>query len=73
MWDGKGGREGSRGEIEYPISFFPGLMMNVKVIVNYVGSWLRGEGGCPLDGVIEDLATAEISRVIFFSPKLYLW
>jgi malate synthase len=40
-----------------------GVEKNVKVALHYIQSWLNGEGGCPLDGNLEDLATAEISRV----------
>lgn len=56
-----------------------GVKLDVKVALNYIESWMRGEGGCPLDYAVEDLATAEISRVCFFFPveftqgKSQLW
>ncbi len=40
-----------------------GVRTDVRVALYYIESWLRGEGGCVLDGNLEDLATAEISRV----------
>lgn len=40
-----------------------GVAGDVRVALSYIESWLRGEGGLPLDGILEDLATAEITRV----------
>ncbi|HEY2844095.1 MAG TPA: malate synthase A [Bryobacteraceae bacterium] len=39
-----------------------GLRMNVDVGVQYLESWLRGSGCVPIYNLMEDAATAEISR-----------
>jgi malate synthase len=39
-----------------------GLRQNVSVGVQYLEAWLRGHGAVPLFGLMEDAATAEISR-----------
>jgi malate synthase len=39
-----------------------GLRQNVSVGVRYIEAWLRGSGCVPLDHLMEDAATAEISR-----------
>jgi len=39
-----------------------GLRHNVRVGVQYIESWLRGNGCVPLYNLMEDAATAEISR-----------
>jgi malate synthase len=39
-----------------------GLRHNVRVAVRYLESWLRGQGCVPIDNLMEDAATAEISR-----------
>ncbi len=39
-----------------------GLRDNVRVTVGYIESWLRGVGAVALDNLMEDAATAEISR-----------
>jgi malate synthase len=39
-----------------------GLRHNVRVGVQYVEAWLRGQGCVPLYDLMEDAATAEISR-----------
>ena len=39
-----------------------GLRHNVKVGVQYIEAWLRGQGCVPLYNLMEDAATAEISR-----------
>jgi len=39
-----------------------GLRHNVRVGIQYVESWLRGQGCVPLYNLMEDAATAEISR-----------
>jgi len=46
--------EGSRTE--------QGLRLNVRVGVQYLEAWLRGSGCVPLYHLMEDAATAEISR-----------
>lgn len=39
-----------------------GLDMNVNVALGYIAAWLRGQGAVPLHNLMEDAATAEISR-----------
>ena len=39
-----------------------GLKMNVNVGIGYLAAWLRGQGAVPLHNLMEDAATAEISR-----------
>jgi malate synthase len=39
-----------------------GLRWNVSVGVQYLGSWLAGSGAVPIYNLMEDAATAEISR-----------
>jgi len=39
-----------------------GLRMNLNVGVHYLGSWLAGNGCVPIHNLMEDAATAEISR-----------
>jgi isocitrate lyase len=39
-----------------------GLRQNVRVGIFYLESWLRGRGCVPIDNLMEDAATAEISR-----------
>jgi malate synthase len=39
-----------------------GLRMNIRVGVQYIEAWLRGNGAVPLYNLMEDAATAEISR-----------
>ena len=39
-----------------------GLRLNIRVGVQYMESWLRGQGCVPLYNLMEDAATAEISR-----------
>lgn len=39
-----------------------GLRINVSVGVQYIASWLRGQGAAPINNLMEDAATAEISR-----------
>ncbi|MCG7336501.1 malate synthase A [Sporosarcina sp. ACRSM] len=39
-----------------------GLRMNCSVGVQYIASWLRGNGAAPINHLMEDAATAEISR-----------
>jgi len=45
-----------------------GLSMNVNVGIGYIASWLRGVGAAPLHNMMEDAATAEISRT-----QLWQW
>jgi malate synthase len=39
-----------------------GLRTNVSVGVRYLASWLAGNGAAAIDNLMEDAATAEISR-----------
>src|SRR5487761_47558 len=39
-----------------------GLRLNVSVGVQYIESWLRGVGAAAINNLMEDVATAEISR-----------
>jgi malate synthase len=39
-----------------------GLRQNINVGIGYIEAWLRGAGCVPLDHLMEDAATAEISR-----------
>jgi malate synthase len=39
-----------------------GLRMNVSVAMQYIDNWLRGNGAAAINNLMEDAATAEISR-----------
>src|SRR5207244_10890584 len=39
-----------------------GLHQNVSVGIKYIASWLRGTGAAAINNLMEDAATAEISR-----------
>jgi malate synthase len=41
---------------------FQGLRVNIDVGIQYLESWLRGVGCVPIYNLMEDAATAEISR-----------
>jgi len=45
-----------------------GLRMNINVGIQYLEAWLRGNGCVPLYNLMEDAATAEISRA-----QLWQW
>jgi malate synthase len=45
-----------------------GVATNVSVALRYLESWLRGIGAAAIDGLMEDAATAEISR-----SQLWQW
>lgn len=45
-----------------------GVRMNINVGIQYVASWLCGRGAAPLHNLMEDAATAEISRA-----QLWQW
>ncbi len=45
-----------------------GLRTNARVGVQYLASWLRGQGCVPINHLMEDAATAEISRT-----QLWQW
>jgi malate synthase len=40
----------------------PGLRNNISVSLQYLDSWLRGSGCVPINNLMEDAATVEISR-----------
>ena len=50
-----------------------GLRTNISVGIQYLGSWLAGNGCVPINNLMEDAATAEISRAQIWqwirSPK----
>jgi malate synthase len=50
-----------RFEPEAPITE-TGLRLNVSVAIQYIGAWLSGQGAVPIFNLMEDAATAEISR-----------
>jgi malate synthase len=45
-----------------------GVRANVRVTLAYLDSWLRGVGAAAIDNLMEDAATAEISR-----SQLWQW
>ena len=45
-----------------------GLRLNVRVGIQYLHAWLRGNGCVPIEHLMEDAATAEISRA-----QLWQW
>ncbi|SEC54797.1 malate synthase [Paramicrobacterium humi] len=45
-----------------------GIQQNVSVALRYIESWLRGAGAAAIDNLMEDAATAEISR-----SQLWQW
>jgi malate synthase len=47
----------TRGSITYE-----GLRLNIEVALRYIDSWLRGVGAVAIHNLMEDAATAEISR-----------
>jgi malate synthase len=50
-----------RFEPERPITE-GGLRLNINVAIQYIGAWLAGQGAVPIFNLMEDAATAEISR-----------
>ena len=50
-----------RFEPEQPITE-RGLRLNINVAIQYIGAWLAGQGAVPIFNLMEDAATAEISR-----------
>jgi malate synthase len=50
-----------RFEPERPITE-KGLRLNINVAIQYIGAWLAGQGAVPIFNLMEDAATAEISR-----------
>ena len=45
-----------------------GIRANIRIAVRYLDSWLRGQGAAAIDNLMEDAATAEISR-----SQLWQW
>ena len=45
-----------------------GVRLNVSVALQYLDSWLRGNGAAAINNLMEDVATAEISR-----SQLWQW
>jgi malate synthase len=45
-----------------------GVRHNISVALQYIEAWLRGSGAVAIDNLMEDTATAEISRA-----QLWLW
>lgn len=45
-----------------------GVALNISVAIQYMDSWLRGTGAAGINNLMEDAATAEISRA-----QLWLW
>jgi malate synthase len=45
-----------------------GIRVNINVGIQYLESWLRGQGCVPINNLMEDAATAEISRT-----QLWQW
>lgn len=45
-----------------------GFRLNVSVAIQYIDSWLRGNGAAAINNLMEDAATAEISRA-----QLWQW
>ncbi|HEX4883440.1 MAG TPA: malate synthase A [Casimicrobiaceae bacterium] len=50
-----------RFEPEKPITD-KGVRLNINVAIQYIGAWLAGQGAVPIFNLMEDAATAEISR-----------
>jgi len=48
-------------EPETPITE-KGVRLNINVAIQYIGAWLAGQGAVPIFNLMEDAATAEISR-----------
>ena len=48
-------------EPEQPITE-KGVRLNINVAIQYIGAWLAGQGAVPIFNLMEDAATAEISR-----------
>jgi len=58
------GKIGQRDLLKVPTGEITeqGLRLNVDVGIQYLESWLRGNGAVPIYNLMEDAATAEISR-----------
>lgn len=53
-----------RDLLEVPVGTITesGLRINISVAIQYIASWLSGRGAAPIYNLMEDAATAEISR-----------
>lgn len=49
-------------EVPYGTITEEGLRSNISVGIQYIASWLSGNGAAPINNLMEDAATAEISR-----------
>ena len=65
--DGDGGSSCSTSTIPGGEITDDGLRVNVSVGVRYVDAWLQGVGAAAIDNLMEDAATAEISRAQIWS------
>jgi malate synthase len=61
--------DGMKADADELLAFSPsgpiteaGIRSNLVVAVRYLAAWLAGTGCVPINGLMEDLATAEISR-----------
>jgi malate synthase len=45
-----------------------GVRLNIRVALQYLDNWLRGNGAAAINNLMEDVATAEISR-----SQLWQW
>jgi malate synthase len=61
--DGTGLTRNSKGTITVE-----GIRKNISISVLYLASWLNGQGAAALHNLMEDAATAEISR-----SQLWQW
>ncbi|ANZ75497.1 BA75_03121T0 [Komagataella pastoris] len=44
-----------------------GILINIYIGLNYMEAWLQGSGCVPINNLMEDAATAEVSRLQLFS------
>lgn len=49
-----------------------GIRKNLFIALSYIESWLRGVGCVPINNLMEDAATAEVSRLQLYSWVLHL-
>lgn len=61
--DAAGVTEADLLELPRGVRTMEGLRLNTRVGIQYLAAWLTGAGSVPLYGLMEDAATAEISRV----------
>jgi malate synthase len=55
-------------ELHHAVRTEAGARENIRVAVQYIAAWLGGRGAVPLYNLMEDAATAEISRA-----QLWQW